>query len=71
MQEGTTTRPGETEQEEGGERSGGELDPDTIPTIVNREETSVTFGLKTAVLFYEPGHSLLCLLFTLGFALLI
>ncbi len=64
MQEGTNTRPGETEQEEG-ERSGRELDPDT------REETSVTFGLKTAVLFYEPGHSLLCLLFTLDFALLI
>ncbi len=59
MQEGTTTRPGETEQEEG-ERSAEELDPDTIPTIAKREETSVTFDLKTAVLFDEPG--LLCLL---------
>jgi hypothetical protein len=57
MQEGTNTRPGETGPEEG-ERSAEELEPDTIPTIVNREETSVTFGLKTAVLLYAPGPSL-------------
>ncbi len=59
MQEGTITRPGETEQEER-ERSAEELDPDTIPTIVNREETSVTFGLKTAVLFTMHLAPLFC-----------